>query len=159
MLLKRALDSIILASDATVQEIFHVSFSFPLYDDDDDDESNNNTGVRSNDAKHIKGLHVVRRPPPSLTVDPDFEQALEIFNKICAEAEFLTLSKEIETAVKERFGDACNPNDADDNEKLVLESAMGMISSVSRTAPLRSCGAQCLHAAPCFSQEPLRRTP
>ena len=98
------------------QEIFHVSFSFPLFNDYEADEV----------AAGCQGLHVVHRPSPGLVLDTAFEQAKDIFQKICPNQEFLVLATELDTLVKERFGDRSN-RDEEDDEKRVLESAMDMI--------------------------------
>jgi RAB protein geranylgeranyltransferase component A len=94
-----------------VAEIFHVSFSYDLL-------------VSTGDTK-IDGLHEIRRARPGLSADSAFEQAAEIFAEICPGQEFLKLSKEMGDAVKASLGE--NALDEEDEEKMVLESAVGMI--------------------------------
>mmetsp|Transcript_13229 Transcript_13229/g.29077 ORF Transcript_13229/g.29077 Transcript_13229/m.29077 type:complete len:484 (-) Transcript_13229:40-1491(-) len=103
------------------EEIFHISFSIPFIEDAPDAETPHPT----------RGLHVVHRAAPGMIVDTAFEQAKEIFTKICPNDEFLVLAKEIDTMVKERFGE----RDEDDDEKRVLESAMDMIGEKAVEAP------------------------
>ena len=95
------------------QEIFHVEFSYPLFD-----EGAVAAGSNTN------GLHIVHRPAPGLVLDSAFEQAKVIFEKICPNQEFLMLAEEIDTMVKERFGDR---RTEEDDETRVLESAMDII--------------------------------
>ena len=102
------------SDDESCEEIVHISFSIPLYED-------------STNVEEIPdGLHVIHRPAPGFVLDTAFEHAKSIFSKLCPGAEFLVLAKEIDNMVKERFGDR---RDEDDDEKRVLESAMDMIDA------------------------------
>lgn len=99
-------------SDVTaVDDIFHVTFSYDL--------------LMPTDCTKIDGMHVIRRPRPALSADTAFEQAAEIFAKICPGQEFLKMSQEMGDAVKATLGE--NALDEDDEEKTVLETAVGMI--------------------------------
>jgi hypothetical protein len=118
-LLEEAL-KVILKSSSTgrddaevVDELFHVTFSYELLSPDETTE-----------LAHDDGVHIIHRPRPGLTVDHCFEQAEKIFAEICPGQVFLKMSKEMDDAVKERLGDSCHD---DDDEKAVLESAVGMI--------------------------------
>jgi len=106
-------------SSTVVEEIFHVTFSYDLYNDND--------AATHGDAStyNASGLHVVHRPRPGVAADAAFEQAALIFAKICPGQEFLKLSQAVDAAVKETLGDAA---EEEDEENLVLESAVGMIS-------------------------------
>jgi RAB protein geranylgeranyltransferase component A len=96
-----------------VEEIFHVAFSYAL--------------DKETDPSHIDpdGLHVIQGGPPDIAVDAIFKEAEFINQKICPEVPFLTIAEKVDSAIKERLGNA--NNDEDDEEQLVLESAMGMI--------------------------------
>jgi Rab proteins geranylgeranyltransferase component A len=73
-----------------------------------------------------ENLHWTQRPLPGLEMDACFREAAAIFSKICPDAPFLGLAEEIDTAVKERLGDV-----DEDEERRILESAMGMIEKPS----------------------------
>ncbi|KAL7581297.1 hypothetical protein ACA910_006062 [Epithemia clementina (nom. ined.)] len=105
--------------DDDCQEIFHVSFSIPVFQE----------GEPSSHLGATNGLHIVHRPAPGLVLDTAFEQAKAIFDKICPNQEFLVLAEEIDTMVKERFGDR---NADDDDETRVLESAMDMLQQLQK---------------------------
>eukprot|EP00977_Amphora_coffeiformis_P010087 scaffold2353_cov167-Amphora_coffeaeformis.AAC.78 len=96
-------------NDSSLMEIYHISFSYALCDGEAD-------ATRDR-------MHVIRRPQPNLTLDEAFDQARNVFKKICPDTEFLTLSKEIDNMVKERFGDRLE----DDEEQVALSNAMNLI--------------------------------
>ena len=103
--------------ESSVTEIYNVTFSYPLYEP-------------SEEVKATEGLHVIQRPQPALTVDGAFDQARKLFSSICPNVEFLTLSKEIDTLVKERFGDRLE----EDDEQVALSNAMNLIQSTGKAS-------------------------
>jgi Rab proteins geranylgeranyltransferase component A len=108
---------VIVRSSKTVDEIFHATFSYDIHPPPKDS---------------VEGLHVIHRPAMPLVVDTAFEQARVIFSKICGpELEFLALSEEMQTKLKEQLKDAYRgPNVAeDDTEQVVLDSAMEMLAT------------------------------
>ncbi|GAX17561.1 hypothetical protein FisN_18Lh211 [Fistulifera solaris] len=111
-LLEKALEMILADAKNDVEEIFQTCFSYDLYESEGPDSS-------------IEGLHQVRCAAPGLEVDAAFEKAKEIFSRICPNDEFLVISKQLETEIKERLGDHA---DEDDDEKRVLESAIGILA-------------------------------
>jgi RAB protein geranylgeranyltransferase component A len=111
-LLEMALEMILADTKNDVEEIFHTCFSYDLYESEGSDPS-------------IEGLHQVRCAAPGLEVDAAIEQAKEIFSRICPNDEFLVISKQLETEIKDRLGDHA---DEDDDEKRVLESAIGILA-------------------------------
>ena len=108
--LEEAVEAILKGS--SLKEIYRISFSYALYDGDVVDKTRDR-------------MHVIRRSPPSLTLDKAFDQARSVFQKICPNTEFLTLSEEIDNMVKERFGDRLE----DDDEEVALSNAMNLIQS------------------------------
>jgi len=109
--LERALNAVLAGSTGEVDEIFHVTYSYGLEED-------------VPEVPLAGGVHTVRRDAPGFEADPAFEQAASIFSSICPHVDFLTMSKEMDEAVKERIGDS---DVDDDDEQRVLASAMGMI--------------------------------
>ena len=71
------------------------------------------------------GLHICPVSAQRLVADTAFGDAKVIFENICQNVDFLALSKEMNTAVQER---QMGHND-DDDERMLLESAVGMIES------------------------------
>jgi RAB protein geranylgeranyltransferase component A len=92
-------------------EIFHVSFSYPL-------------PVEKYSMENVEGLHVFSSLGQSLTLDNQVEEARCIFHSICPDIEFLTMSQKMDEIVKERFA---GREVEDDEERMVLESAMKMM--------------------------------
>jgi len=115
--LQEAMDAIVGKDTEGVVEIFRVVFSYPLFETSEQEEAATTAAM---------GLHTIYRPSPGLAADSAFEQAEEIFGRICPTVEFLTMSEAMDAAVKERAGDTRNE---EDDEGMVLESAMGMIDS------------------------------
>jgi len=113
-ILARALDSVLNDAGREVEEIFHVSFYFEA------------TLEVATHEQSIEGLHHVHQVVPQLTADPVFEQARQIFSKICPDTEFLTMTKAMTDAIEERVGDMKRD---EDDEEVVLESAMGMLNT------------------------------
>lgn len=68
-------------------------------------------------------VHLCHHSGQALTVDVAFEQAKSLFSTLCPGAEFLGLSNSFDEAIRER----AQEKRYDDDEKLMLESALGMI--------------------------------
>eukprot|EP00797_Seminavis_robusta_P036111 Sro90_g047420.1 geranylgeranyltransferase component A 1 (493) ;mRNA; r:82690-84168 len=123
--LDQAVKVILESSGDDADEIYQTTFSYGLLDDDDDDGENH---------RKVSGLHVLKRPAMPLIVDEAFEQARGIFQEICGnEEEFLALSEQMQTKLKEQLQDAYRgPNQVeDDTEQVVLDSAMEMMKEQS----------------------------
>lgn len=71
-----------------------------------------------------KGVFACSHSGQVLTADTAFEQAEKIFHEICPGHEFLGLSMDLAAAIKERV----TSRGHEDEERLMLESALGMIS-------------------------------
>jgi RAB protein geranylgeranyltransferase component A len=95
----------------TVNEIYHASFSHQVAD--------------PTSTSTTEGLHICHHSGQVLAADVAFEQAQRIFSKICPGMEFLGLSEELDTVVKERAAERGD----DDDERYMLDSAVGMIGS------------------------------
>eukprot|EP00978_Attheya_sp_CCMP212_P003679 scaffold7745_cov55-Attheya_sp.AAC.6 len=108
------------ASSVPLEELHHVSFSYAV------------PSSSSLLLKNRKGLHICQRPIQSITVDGAFDEARRIFESIVPGAKFLVRSEELDKAVKERIGNN-QEYDSDDDEGMVLESAMNMIGSKTAT--------------------------
>lgn len=93
-----------------VEEIHHVAFSYEIPN-------------VSNAVRNVNGLYICRTPDQSLVLDAQVEQAKDIFQSICPDVDFLAMSEEIEKLVKER---SVGRDDEEDEERMVLESAMNM---------------------------------
>jgi RAB protein geranylgeranyltransferase component A len=119
-MLQEALDSIMGKDVPDVDEIYRVVFSYSLYDVDK---------APALAANANSGLHAIHRPRPGLAADPAFEQAKQIFTRICPTVDFLAMSEAMDAAVKERLGDT--HNEEEDDDKMVLESAMGIMDTPS----------------------------
>mmetsp|Transcript_5603 Transcript_5603/g.6501 ORF Transcript_5603/g.6501 Transcript_5603/m.6501 type:complete len:815 (+) Transcript_5603:30-2474(+) len=76
------------------------------------------------------GIHFCAHTAQELTADAAFEQAQKIFSSICPGAEFMGLSNAINEVIRERVGEKQH----DDDEKTMLESALGMIEDNQTTA-------------------------
>eukprot|EP00536_Pseudo-nitzschia_multiseries_P000310 jgi/Psemu1/249356/estExt_Genewise1Plus.C_40140 len=76
---------------------------------------------------HPTGIHLCSHSAQVLTADVAFEEAEEIFSSICPGAQFLGLSSSIDKVIRERAEEKYY----DDDEKNVLESAVGMIEDTS----------------------------
>jgi len=114
-LIQNQLDS----SKTNLEEIHHFSFSF---DNEDPFLEGSQLEISTN------GLHVCKNQGHSITVEAAFREAEMIFKKICPRFDFLKLSNEMEEIVKEtRFG----TTEDDDHEKMMLESAMNMMTSTA----------------------------
>lgn len=89
-------------------EIYQVTFSHVL---------------PTSESPKLPGLHVFPSSGQRLVADKVFQEAKIIFDHICPNLDFLKLSAEMVTAVQERqMG-----RDDEDDEKLLLESAFGML--------------------------------
>jgi RAB protein geranylgeranyltransferase component A len=95
--------------------IFQVTFSYALPE-------------ASNQTKNVQNLHCVQRSEPGLSADSSFEQAREIFAAICPDGNFLAISEQVDTVVKERLGEQIE----EDADGLVLDSAMDIIEPKTR---------------------------
>jgi RAB protein geranylgeranyltransferase component A len=93
------------------EEIYHVSFSYAIPDEEE--------GITN-----VDGLKVCQTSGQSLTLDAQVEQAKNIFQSICPDVEFLTMSREMDNIVKER---SAGRDDEEDEDRMVLESAMNMM--------------------------------
>eukprot|EP00934_Nitzschia_sp_Nitz4_P005031 Nitzschia sp. Nitz4//scaffold321_size20361//3889//6051//NITZ4_008682-RA/size20361-processed-gene-0.34-mRNA-1//-1//CDS//3329547772//5021//frame0 len=99
------------------QQVLSTSFSHDLCSPADKDPQ-------------IAGVHVCSTSGQTLTADVAFEQAERLFHTICPGAEFLGLSADLDKAIKERVGSQGH----DDEERLMLESALGMIADTTDEA-------------------------
>lgn len=99
------------ASEAPM-EIYHATFSHEHRD----------AGLARKE-NNPKGLHLCSHTAQVLSADAAFEQAESIFSSICPGEKFLGLSSEIDKAIRER----AEEKRYDDDEKNLLESALGMI--------------------------------
>ena len=121
-ILKRAQEAILepkqttLGSDDLLTEIYHVTFSHECPNLDD-----------TKSKYYPAGLHLCSHTEQGLTADTAFEQAEKIFSSICPDDKFLGLSSGIDKAIRER----AEEKNYDDNDKDVLESALGMIEHAS----------------------------
>ena len=98
------------------EELYHICFSYDFA-----------TITLNQKMISSRGLHICNSYQ-SITVESAFRTAESIFHQICPNSVFLKYSQEMVEKVKEsRFG---IPNDEDDHEKAVLDSAMNMMSSV-----------------------------
>jgi RAB protein geranylgeranyltransferase component A len=93
------------------EEIYHVSFSYAIPDNEEE-------------MTIVDGLHVCQASGQNLTMDTQVEQAKSIFQSICPDMDFLTMSREMDSIVKER---STMFDDEEDEERMVLESAMNMM--------------------------------
>ena len=114
------------SNNETVVEIFHASFSYELPWLDEQKQQNDALKIQNSDR-----LHVIQRPPPSLTVDTIFTEATKLFLQICPDAtkdDFLKLSQATAEAIQASFGpNVFNNEEDDDDEIAALNSALGMI--------------------------------
>ena len=92
-------------------EIHYVSFSYPL-------------PVERYSLDSVEGLHVSSSLGQSLTLDNQVEEARYIFQSICPDVDFLTMSQKMDEIVKERLA---GREEEDDEERMVLDSAMKMM--------------------------------
>jgi RAB protein geranylgeranyltransferase component A len=93
-------------------ELYHVSFSYPLYDDEPPSES-------------PVGLHVCKQTGQTLAADDAFVIAKEMFDQICPDLEFLQLSEKMDNTIKENLAG----REEEDEERDVLDKAAGMLQS------------------------------
>jgi Rab proteins geranylgeranyltransferase component A len=100
-------------SGATPVELYHVTFSHATTQEDPQDESSN----------FPAGVHVCSHSRQTLTADVVFEQAERLFSTICPGMEFFGLSNTFDETVRER----AQEKRYDDDEQMMLESALGMI--------------------------------
>ena len=101
----------------TEEEIHHVSFSYAIPDEE-------------KGTTKVNGLHVCQTSGQSLTLDAQVDQAKRIFQSMCPDVEFLTMSQEMDNIVKERLA---GRNDEEDDERMVLQSAMNMMEVDARS--------------------------
>ncbi len=118
------------SNDEDVVEIFHASFSYELPSHEQNEPTKQVLDIRNSD-----GLHVVRRPPPSLTVDAIFTEVTKVFLQICPDAtkdDFLKLSQATTEAIQASLGPNIFNNEEDDDEIAALNSALDMIEHPKR---------------------------
>ncbi|KAL3916093.1 MAG: hypothetical protein SGILL_005338 [Bacillariaceae sp.] len=99
-------------SDFAATELYHVSFSHAYSE-----------AVVGHSISGPSGLHICSHMGQSLTADVAFDQAQRLFSTICPEMEFLGLANTFDEAIRER----AQEKRYDDDEKMMLESALGMI--------------------------------
>jgi RAB protein geranylgeranyltransferase component A len=97
-------------------EIYHASFSYECPDLE-----------VARTKCHLIGVHLCSHTAQVLTADDAFEQAETIFSSICPGDKFLGLSTVIGKAIRERAEEKIY----DDDEKNMLDSALGMIENTS----------------------------
>ena len=105
-----------------VIEYHHIAFSYSTHISS---PGENNTPR----PIHASGLHICHRDKQSLTCDAAFIEAERIFNEICPDSEFLALAKQVEDAIVYK-----NVEESDD-EKMVLDSAVGIIQAPAVEEP------------------------
>ncbi|OEU12323.1 FAD/NAD(P)-binding domain-containing protein [Fragilariopsis cylindrus CCMP1102] len=93
-------------------ELYHVSFSHECPQLDETEM-----------IHHPDGIHFCKHTGQELTADVAFEQAQKIFSSICPGAKFMGLSIAIDEVIRDR----AEEKGYDDDEKNMLESAVGMI--------------------------------
>jgi Rab proteins geranylgeranyltransferase component A len=94
-----------------VQELYHVSFSYPIYDEICDTLP--------------KGLHVAPQTGLTLAADNAFILAKDLFNKICPTIEFMALSEELDHMIKENLAGRYE----EDDERDCLDKAAELVQS------------------------------
>ncbi|KAG7374446.1 GDP dissociation inhibitor [Nitzschia inconspicua] len=92
-------------------ELYHVTFSHSL------------AQVSEEPSNLTNGIHTCNHSGHTLTADVAFEQARSLFQTICPGMEFLGLSKSFDEAIQQR----AREKRYDDDEKMMLESALSMI--------------------------------
>lgn len=112
-LLDRVAASIFENDHETADEVFYTNFRY-------------HTKEKDVTRRH-EGLHVIHRPRPMLTADTCFEQAKDIFEKVCPGHSFLEVSKGMKDTIREALGDDALDKEEDD-EARILETATGMLS-------------------------------
>ena len=96
-------------------ELYHVSFSSACPKLVTEDSS----------PPSLTGMHLCPRMGQSLTADAAFEEARRLFSTICPGMEFLGLASTFDEAIRER----AEEKRYEDDEKTMLESALGMIDT------------------------------
>jgi RAB protein geranylgeranyltransferase component A len=114
--LDRAYEQLAHISKGPLDEIYQVTFSHAL-----------TTTTTEVEESLPNGLHVCQSDGQVLTADVAFAQAQQLFDNICPGMEFLGLSKELDQTIQERAAERGGA--MDDDEQLVLESALGMIEA------------------------------
>lgn len=90
-------------------ELYHVSFSYNLYD--------------HQKSELFTGLHVCQQTGQTLASDDAFVVAKDLFNQICPDVDFLTLSEEMENTIRENLAG----REEEDEERDVLDKAAELI--------------------------------
>ena len=108
-----------LAETGSLDEIYHLSFSHEVFSD----------AIVTGKPLDTKGLHICHHSGQVLAADAAFEQAQKIFLKICPGMEFLGLSEEMDTVVKERAAERWD----EDDERYMLDTAVGLIGQKTDT--------------------------
>jgi hypothetical protein len=115
--LERAAGSLFEDAASTGEEIFNVTFSYPLRPGGDGEQT-----------PGIEGMHVCSSGRgPSLVADYHFAEAKSIFEQICPDVDFLALSTEMDATIREYQVAVKDAEEDDDDERMVLDSAMSMI--------------------------------
>lgn len=93
-------------------ELYHISFSYPLYDEEPL-------------SPPTQGLHVCQQTGQTLAADDAFVIAKNMFDKICPDLEFLQLSEKMDNTIKDNLAG----REEEDEERDVLDKAANMILS------------------------------
>lgn len=117
-LLERAQQSILKSHDAMTKdmvEVYHVCFSHQCFNEAPPPKDSSVTPA---------GLHICHHTGQAFTADVAFEEAEQIFVELCPGMEFLGLATSMGQEVNDR---AAERRYGEDNEKFMLDSALGMI--------------------------------
>ena len=116
-ILEKAIESILSQKDMQdIDEMHQFSFSFTEFEKGSNDEMDETIG-----------FHKVYRQS-NMTVDHAFDEARQIFEKICPKEKFLRLSEEMDQIVKERRVGS----EEEDQDGCMLENAMNMVQPSSQ---------------------------
>jgi len=117
-ILSKASRMIIEASRIQIDEVYQVCFSYSLEPTD------------KNFASEVPdGLYHCHHSGQMLAADDAFSQAEDIFAQLCPGKEFLRLSEGFDNEIMERVTE----NNVNDDEKLVLESALDIVRKHKET--------------------------
>ncbi|KAL3914998.1 MAG: hypothetical protein SGILL_005851 [Bacillariaceae sp.] len=106
-------------ADFGASELYHVSFSHVC----PGSLENENVPITS-------GLHLCSHMGQSLMADTAFQEAQRLFSTICPRMDFLGLASSFDEAIRER----ADEKKYDDDEKMMLESALGMIDNPAKSS-------------------------
>jgi Rab proteins geranylgeranyltransferase component A len=94
-------------------ELYHVSFSYDLFDDPK--------------SEFCTGLHICRQTGQTLASDDAFVVAKEVFDRICPDVDFLTLSEKMDNTVKENLAG----REEEDEERDALDKAAELLQKTN----------------------------